>query len=111
VPKKYNFEALSEKDIEELIKAKMEKEANRFIQQWPQEKISIENGRWGPFIRFQKKMLKLGKKPDGTKYEASELEHISIDAVKAMIETQIPNAFTKKNKTTVKKTSTTKTKK
>ncbi|MCZ0211478.1 hypothetical protein OZK63_39650, partial [Streptomyces sp. UMAF16] len=61
VPKKYNFDTLSKQDIEELIEAKMEKEANRFIQQWPQEKISIENGRWGPFIRFQKKMLKLGK--------------------------------------------------
>ncbi|WP_315814439.1 topoisomerase C-terminal repeat-containing protein [Paraflavitalea speifideaquila] len=28
------------------------------------KKIAIENGRWGPFIRFGKKMLKLGKKAD-----------------------------------------------
>ncbi|WP_298389970.1 type I DNA topoisomerase [Hydrotalea sp.] len=110
VPKKYNFDALSQKDIEELIEAKVEKEANRFIQQWPMEKISIENGRWGPFIRFQKKMLKLGKKPDGTKYEAAELETISLDTVKTMIEAQVPNAFAKKTKAAAKKPVTTKTK-
>lgn len=110
VPRKYNFDALSQKDIEELIEAKMEKEANRFIQQWPEEKIAIENGRWGPFIRFQKKMLKLGKKPDGTKYEPDELKTIPLNTVKAMIEAQIPNAFVKKTKTAAKKSSTTKTK-
>lgn len=111
VPKKYNFDTLSKQDIEELIEAKMEKEANRFIQQWPQEKISIENGRWGPFIRFQKKMLKLGKKPDGTKYEPAELETITIDTVKAMIAEQVPNAFAKKTKAAAKKSATTKTRK
>lgn len=110
VPRKYNFDALSQKDIEELIEAKMEKEANRFIQQWPEEKIAIENGRWGPFIRFQKKMLKLGKKPDGTKYEPDELKTIPLNTVKAMIEAQIPNAFVKKTRTAAKKSSTTKTK-
>ena len=44
--------------MNELIEAKVKKESNRYIQQWPDEKISIENGRWGPFIRFGKKMLK-----------------------------------------------------
>jgi DNA topoisomerase I len=45
----------------------MENESNKYLQQWPAEKITIENGRWGPYIRFGKKMLKLGKKTDGTK--------------------------------------------
>jgi len=110
VPKKYNFEALSPNDIRELIDSKLEKEANRFIQQWPEEKIAIENGRWGPFIRFQKKMLKVGKKADGTKYDAAELSSISLEDVKAMIEEQVPNAFAKKTKTAAKKTSTSKVK-
>ncbi len=96
IPRAYNFDALSENDIKELIEKKVDKEANRFIQQWPAEKISIENGRWGAFIRFQKKMLKLGKKTDGTKYEATELATIDIDTVKKMIEEQVPNAFAKK---------------
>lgn len=98
VPKRYNFESLSNNDISELIETKINKEANRFIQQWQTEKISIENGRWGPFIRFNKKMLKLGKKADGTKYNATELETIDISIIKKMIEEQVPNAFAAKEK-------------
>jgi DNA topoisomerase-1 len=98
IPRKYNYDALSKNDIEELIEAKMEKEANRFIQQWPAEKISIENGRWGPFIRFGKQMLKLGKKADGSKFEAQDLQEVSLEDVKKMIEAQVPGAFDKKSK-------------
>ena len=98
VPRAYNFEALTPENINELIEKKIDKEANRFIKQWPSEKISIENGRWGPFIRYQKKMLKLGKKPDGTKYEAAELELIELEEVKKMIKEQVPDAFIKKAK-------------
>jgi len=97
VPRRYDFDALTQKEIRELIEAKINKEANRYIQQWPEEKIAIENGRWGPFIRFGKKMLKLGKKPDDTKYTAEELSSISLDDAKKMIEGQIPDAFAKKS--------------
>jgi len=104
IPRAYNFDDLSQGDINELIEKKVAKEANRFIKQWPAEKISIENGRWGAFIRFQKKMLKLGKKADGTKYEGAELENIDLEEVKKMITEQVPNAFGKK--TAAKKTAT-----
>ena len=106
VPKAYNFDALTQHDINELIEKKLDKEANRFIQQWPAEKISIENGRWGPFIRFGKKMLKLGRKKNGEKYTAEELATVSLDEVKQMIEQQVPDAFAKKaaaKKTAAKK--------
>lgn len=96
IPRAYNYDSLSTQDINELIEKKLEKEANRFIQQWPSEKIAIENGRWGPFIRFQKKMLKLGKLADGTKPTADSLSQISLEEVKKMIEDQLPGAFTKK---------------
>jgi DNA topoisomerase-1 len=97
VPRRYNFEALKQSDLNELIEAKIKKEENRYIQQWPEEKISIENGRWGPFIRFGKKMLKLGRKADDTKYTADDVATISLDEVKKMIEKQVPNAFAKKS--------------
>jgi DNA topoisomerase-1 len=103
IPKAYNFDELTQQDINELIDKKMEKEANRFIKQWPAEKISIENGRWGPFIRFQKKMLKLGRQEDGTKHSAETLINIELDAVKKLIEEQVPGAFTKKVKAPTKK--------
>jgi DNA topoisomerase-1 len=96
VPKAYNFDALTQQNIEELIEKKIDKEANRFIQQWPSEKISIENGRWGPFIRFNKKMLKLGRKANGEKYSAGELTDVPLEEVKKMIEEQVPGAFAKK---------------
>ncbi len=103
VPKAYNFDALTQKDIDELIEKKVAKEANRYIQQWQAEKISIENGRWGPFIRFNKKMLKLGRKETGEKYSAEDLSSISLDEVKKMIEEQVPGAFAKKTKAAPKK--------
>lgn len=112
IPRAYNFDTLSQNDINELIEKKIEKEANRYIRQWPAEKISIENGRWGPFVRFNKKMLKLGRKADGQKYAAEDLADIELETVKKMIEEQVPNAFSKKTpakkaakkKTAVKKT-------
>jgi DNA topoisomerase-1 len=96
VPKAYNFDALSQHDIKELIEKKITKEANRYIQQWPSEKIAIENGRWGPFIRFGKKMLKIGRAANGEKLTAEELTSIPLEEVKKMIEAQVPGAFSKK---------------
>ncbi|GEN68355.1 type I DNA topoisomerase [Chryseobacterium rhizosphaerae] len=104
VPKKYNFDNLSQSDINELIDAKLEKEANRYIQQWEKEKISLENGRWGPFIKFGKAMFKIPKKNDDTKYDAEELKDISLDEVKKWITAQDKNAFAEKKKPAAKKT-------
>jgi DNA topoisomerase-1 len=104
VPRAYNFDHLSQNDINELMDKKLDKEANRYLQQWPEEKISIENGRWGPFIRFGKKMLKVGRKEGSEKYAPEELMRLSLDEVKKMIEAQVPDAFAKK--ATAKKAAT-----
>ena len=101
IPRAYNFDTLTQHDCDELIFKKIEKESNRHIQQWPEEKIAIENGRWGPFIRFGKKMLKLPYNANKTKYTPEELAKISLEDVKKMIVAQDPKAFDKK--TTPKK--------
>ena len=103
IPRAYNFDTLTQHDCDELIFKKIEKESNRHIQQWPEEKIAIENGRWGPFIRFGKKMLKLPYNANKTKYPPEELAKISLEDVKKMIVAQDPKAFDKK--TTAKKKS------
>jgi DNA topoisomerase-1 len=103
VPRRYNFDNLSQSDINELIETKVTKEANRYIQNWPAEKISIENGRWGPYIKFAKKMLKITKKADDTKYTPEELATVPLEDVKKMIELQVPDAFKKKTKAAPKK--------
>ena len=102
VPRAYNYDNLSQKDIAELIEKKVEKEGNRYIQQWPAEKISIENGRWGPYVRFGKKMLKLGQ-PGKSKYTQEEAAQLPLDDVKKIIELQVPGAFEKKPKAAAKK--------
>ena len=96
VPKAYDFDNLTKANCDELILKKIEKESNRFIKQWPEENIAIENGRWGPFIRFKKKMLKLGVKDNKEKYTPEELADIDLELVKKMIIEKEPNAFAKK---------------
>jgi DNA topoisomerase-1 len=107
VPRAYNFDELTQKDCDELIAKKIDKESNRFIQQWPEEKIAIENGRWGPFIRWGKKMLKLGLNKENKKTTPEEAATLSLEEVKKMIVAQEPKAFDKKSaptkKTAVKK--------
>ncbi len=107
VPRAYDFDNLSQKDINELIEKKLDKEANRYIQNWPEEKISIENARWGPQIKFGKLNLKLIKNGGG-KFTPEELSALSLEDVKAMILIQNPKAFDKKGakKATTKKAST-----
>ena len=95
IPKAYNFDTLTQQDCNELIEKKIEKEANRFIQQWPTDKIALENGRWGPFIRFGKKMLKLVGKGAAGKFTPEELAVMPLEEVKKMILVQEPKAFDK----------------
>ena len=97
VPRAYDFDHLSQQDINELIEKKLDKEANRYIQNWSEEKISIENARWGPQIKFGKLNLKLIK-DGGGKFTPEELTALTLDQVKAMIVTQVPKAFDKKGK-------------
>jgi len=98
VPKRYDFDNLSKSDIDELIANKVKKEENRYIQRWPDDKISIENARWGPVVKWGKKIIKLPRKADESKYTADELKDISVDTVKEWVVAQIPNAFGKKKK-------------
>lgn len=96
IPVKYNYDSLSQSDLNELIEKKLEKEATRVIAQWPEEKISIENARWGPIIKFGKLKLKVIGTGAAGKYTPEELAQIDLETVKKMIITQQPKAFDKK---------------
>jgi DNA topoisomerase-1 len=104
IPRKYDPESLSTDEMFELIEAKLEKEANRYIQKWEDEKIAIENGRWGPFIRFKKKSVKIPKKEDGKRVSPEEAKEMTLEEVKALIQAEIPDAFKAKKKAAKKKT-------
>ncbi|PQJ30992.1 DNA topoisomerase I [Nonlabens arenilitoris] len=47
VNKKYDFDNLSNNDIEQLIKDKIQKEKDKLIIDWEEEGIRIEKARWG----------------------------------------------------------------
>lgn len=105
VPRAYDFENLSSSAIKELIEKKIEKEANRYINQWPEEKISIENARWGPIFKVGKKIIRIPSKEDKTKFTNEELAALSLEQAKALIEKKEPGIFAKsvKKKSAAKK--------
>ena len=103
VPRRYDFANLSQEDMNELVEAKVKKEANRYIHRWPDENISVENDRWAPIIKFGKKKIRLPKKADDTRYTAEEAAAFTLEDVKKIIEAEIPGAFTKKAKKTATK--------
>ncbi len=94
IPKRFDFETINEVEATELIKLKVEKEANRYIKQWESEKLALENGRWGPFIKYNKKNFKIPK-IDDKKPEAADLVDITLEQVKAWVEDQAPGTFSK----------------
>jgi DNA topoisomerase-1 len=91
--------------MNELIEAKVSKEANRYIQRWEDEKISIENARWGPVIKFGKKIISMPRKADGTRSTAEDAAALTLEQVKSLIEAEVPGAFTKKTRPPAKKAS------
>jgi DNA topoisomerase-1 len=104
VPKRYDFENISQGEMTELIQAKIEKEANRYIQKWEEAEIAIENGRWGPFIRYKKSMIKIPKIGD-VKPDVEQLKAFTLEEVKELIEKELPGTFSEKKskKTAAKK--------
>ena len=101
VNKKYDFDHLSQADIEELIEAKKKKEAEKLVQEWAEEGIRIEKARWGRHnIIKGKTKIELSKDVDAAS--------LSLDEVKALIEEKSPK---KKKKASTKAKSKTKAKK
>ncbi|HQX54313.1 MAG TPA: type I DNA topoisomerase [Pyrinomonadaceae bacterium] len=109
VPRRYDLENLTQAEMNELIEAKVSKEANRYIQRWEDEKISVENARWGPVIKFGKKIISVPRKADGTRSTADEAAVLTLEQVKKLIEAEVPDAFKKKAKPAAKKTGAKKT--
>lgn len=61
-------------DAVELIKAKREADANKFIMEFEEEGIQVLNGRWGPYIKKGKQNFKI---PKGVEAEKLTLEKVN----------------------------------
>lgn len=95
IPKSINLEYITLEQAIDLLEKKLDKEANRYIQKWDKEGVSIENGRWGPYIRFGKNFVKIPK-IDGEKVTQELAAALTLEQVKTFIEAEIPGAFAPK---------------
>ncbi len=99
VNKKYDFDNLSQADINELIQDKIQKEIDKVIHNWEEEGIRVEKARWGRSNILQGKVkIELSKDIDAAS--------LTLDQVKAMIAEKAPVKKTPVKKATVKKAST-----
>jgi DNA topoisomerase-1 len=100
VSKKYNFDNLSQNDINELIEDKIQKEKDKVIHDWTAEGIRVEKARWGRSVILKgKTKIELSKDVDAAA--------LSLDEVKAMIEAKAPAKKTAAKRTTATKKATT----
>ena len=88
VNKKYDFDALSDADIIELIETKKQKEIDKLIHNWKEEGIRLEKARWGRFHLLKgKTKIELPK--------TTKAEKMTLKDAQAILE---KNALKKKKK-------------
>ncbi|WP_111309209.1 type I DNA topoisomerase [Confluentibacter sediminis] len=96
VNKKYDWDNLSDSDIEELIEDKIQKEIDKVVHDWKEEGIKVEKARWGRHTIIKgKTKIELPKTVDAVK--------LTLEEVKDIIEKNAPKKKTTSKKKTVKK--------
>lgn len=96
IPKKIDPNAITPEQVIELLEKKIEKEANRYIHQWQDLQLSVENGRWGPFIRYNKKKPIKLPKVEGKRMTSEQAKDLTLEEVKSVVLEEYPDAFKKK---------------
>ncbi|RED22089.1 DNA topoisomerase I [Flavobacterium cutihirudinis] len=96
VSKKYNFDNLSQADVEELIEDKLQKNIDKVLHNWEEEGILVEKARWGRSVITKGKIkIELSKDVDATK--------LTLAQVQEMIAAKTPAKKTPAKKTTTAK--------
>jgi len=93
VNKKYDWDNLSNDDVETLIKDKIQKEIDKLIHDWEEDGIRVEKARWGRHNIIQgKTKIELPKTVDASK--------LTLEEVKGIIAKNVPKkkSRAKKNK-------------
>ena len=74
VNKSYDFENLSQEDLEKLIEDKKKKDAEKILKVWKDEGIRIEKARWGRFSVIKgKTKIELPKGTDIEKFSKDDV--------------------------------------
>ncbi|RKR09307.1 DNA topoisomerase I [Flavobacterium sp. 81] len=77
VSKKYNFDNLSQQDVEELIEDKLQKNIDKVLHNWEDEGILVEKARWGRSVITKGKIkIELSKDVDATKLTLEEVQEM-----------------------------------
>ncbi|MFZ4105606.1 type I DNA topoisomerase [Flavobacterium sp.] len=77
VSKKYNFDNLSQSDIEELIEDKLQKNIDKVIHDWKEEGILVQKARWGRSeITKGKIKIELNKDIDASQLTLSQVQEM-----------------------------------
>jgi len=77
VPKKYDFDNLTDNDIEELINNKLQKDKEKIVHQWDEADIRVEKARWGQHVIIKgKKKVRLPKTFDITKLTLEKAQEL-----------------------------------
>jgi len=101
VSKKYNFDNLSQQDVEELIEDKLQKNIDKVLHNWEDEGILVEKARWGRSVITKGKIkIELSKDVDATK--------LTLAQVQEMIAAKTPAKKTPAKKAPAKKATTAK---
>ncbi|KQO32796.1 DNA topoisomerase I [Flavobacterium sp. Leaf82] len=77
VSKKYNFDNLSQQEVEELIEDKLQKNIDKVLHNWEDEGILVEKARWGRSVITKGKIkIELSKDVDATKLTLAEVQEM-----------------------------------
>eukprot|EP00731_Ephydatia_muelleri_P033039 g33039.t1 len=77
VSKKYNFDNLSQSEIEELIEDKLQKNIDKVLHNWTEEGILVEKARWGRSVITKGKIkIELSKDVDASKLTLAEVQEM-----------------------------------
>ncbi|WP_026730539.1 type I DNA topoisomerase [Flavobacterium denitrificans] len=77
VSKKYNFDNLSQADVEELIEDKLQKNIDKVLHNWEEEGIVVEKARWGRSVILKGKIkIELSKDVDATKLTLAQVQEM-----------------------------------
>lgn len=98
VSRKYNFDNLSQTDIEELIEDKLQKNIDKVIHDWKEQGIIVEKARWGRSVIIQGKLkIEIGKEINAETLTLAQVEEI-IAKNKTIKKTTTKKNITKKPK-------------
>ncbi len=75
VSKKYNFDNLSQQDVQDLIEDKLQKNIDKVLHNWEDEGILVEKARWGRSVITKGKIkIELSKDVDATKLTLEQVQ-------------------------------------